>query len=123
MMTALPEAITRAWEADTQAKLGGLMQMAGIDVAEAFSTKRVVDHPWLGLTIRFPFPEVGEGRIVDCMTHPLGQLMFDVDFPSPVPPIHGGSNPYVALKDRPEYHETSHRFFASELLSLGVEVV
>jgi len=112
----LPDALMEAWEPDTQAKLGGIMQIAGIDPVEQFSSKKIKDHPWLNLQVKFPFPEVGNGIIRECIIHPLGRLMFDVFFPNPVPPIHGYGERYeVVLKDRPEHHQQWHRFFAEEL--------
>ena len=116
----LPDAILHAWEPDTQAKLGGVMQMAGLDPVEAFMPRAVKDHPWIGLEIEFPFPEVGRGRIIRCITHPKGRLMFDVEFPDPVPSIHGlAPNFYVALKNDLTYHHQLHRFFGHELKALA----
>jgi hypothetical protein len=116
----LPDAILHAWEPDTQTKLGGLMQMAGIDPVEAFMPRAIKDHPWIGLKIDFPFPEVGRGRITNCIIHPRGKLMFDVEFPEPVPSIHGlAPNFYVALKDNPAQYEQLHRFFGHELKALA----
>lgn len=115
----LPEAILEAWAPDTQAKLGGLMEIAGLDPADAFLPRSVKDHPWIGLEIDFPFPEVGKGRIVRCIIHPLGKLMFDVEFPEPVPPIHGvAPNFHVVLKDKPAYCQQTHRFFGEELKAI-----
>lgn len=112
----LPEAILSAWDADTPAKLGGLMQMAGNDPAQEFRSRAIKAHPWIGLEIEFPFPEVGRGRITACLIHPRGKLMFDVEFPEPVPSIQGlAPNFYVALKSHPEQ---VHRFFGSELKAL-----
>jgi hypothetical protein len=72
-----PDVLLR-WE---QAKLGGWMELAGIEPADCFCVKQIKDHPWIGQTVDFPFPQVGTGRVISCMTHPLGQLMFDVEFP------------------------------------------
>ena len=116
----LPEAILDAWESDTQAKLGGLMQMAGIDPVEAFMPRAIKDHPWIGLEIAFQFPEVGRGKIIRCIIHPRGRLMFDVEFAEPVPPIHGlAPNFHVVLKDNPDCYQTIHRFFGHELKALA----
>lgn len=114
------DVILRAWEHDAPAKLGGWMELAGIDPCDAFRVRKIKDHPWLGLTVKFPFPEVGEGRIVNCLTHPLGSLMFDVAFPKPVPPIQGVAPRFRAvLKYNPAYHQLEHRFFGDELLALS----
>jgi hypothetical protein len=119
-MALSADTILRAWEHDTPAKFGGFMELAGIDPADAFRVRKVTDHPWLGLTVRFPFPEVGEGRIVNCLTHPYGKLMFDVVFAEPVPPIQGIAPRFRAvLKDNPAYHQLEHRFFGDELLALS----
>jgi hypothetical protein len=118
---SLPDPNFEAWEPDTQAKLGGLMQMAGIDPVEAFMPRAVKDHPWIGLEIEFSFPEVCRGKITRCIIHPRGKLMFDVEFPEPVPPIHGlAPNFHVVLKDNPDYHQTVHRFFGHELRAMIV---
>lgn len=114
------DVLLRAWDHDTPAKPGGLMELAGVDPADVFRVRKIKDHPWLGLMVKFPFPEVGEGRIVNCLTHPLGKLMFDVAFPEPVPPIHGVAPEFrVILKDNPAYHQLEHRFFGDELLALS----
>jgi hypothetical protein len=116
----LPDAVLEAWAPDTQAKLGGLMQMAGIDPVQAFMPRAVKDHPWIGLEIEFPFPEVGRGKIIDCIIHPRGKLMFDVEFPVPVPSIHGLAPTFrVVLKDNPAYYQSIHRFFGHELKALA----
>ena len=114
--------LLRAWEHDTQAKIGGYLEMAGIDPTECFNVKRVTGHEWIGLTIDFPFPQIPSGQIVRCLTHPLGQLMFDVVFPHPVPPIHSNGDCTkfeVVLENSPNYHQLEHRFFAKELLALS----
>ena len=97
-------------------KLGGLMQLAGIDPVEEFRVKEIHDHRWVGLEIAFSFPEVGRGTITHCLTHPRGKLMFDVTFPIPVPPI---QNLRVVLKDHPACHCTVHRFFGHELKAIA----
>ena len=115
----LPEAITRAWSSNAQEELGGWIQLAGGDVVEVFASRSISDHPWLGLEVEFPFVEVGKGKITRCLTHPKGELMFDVVFEVPVPPIHGYPGRYeVALKDYPAYHRYEHRFMASMLQNL-----
>ena len=115
----LPDAILEAWKPDTQARLGGIMELAGIDPTEAFMPTGIKDHPWLGLEVEFPFPELGQGQIIRCIIHPKGRLMFDVEFPEPVPPIQGvGQNFHVVLKDNPAYHQHIHRFSGCELKAL-----
>lgn len=110
---SLPDAILEAWPTDALQKLGGLMEMAGIDPSEAFAVRAIRDHPWLGLEVKFPFPEVGKGTIIRCLTHPYGKLMFDVTFPEPVPPILNGQ---VVLNNH--LYTDLHRFFGYELKAL-----
>jgi hypothetical protein len=112
----LPDAILEAWPSDAMQRLGGWMQLAGIDPVEAFRVSEIHDHPWVGLEVTFPFPEVGRGTITHCLTHPRGKLMFDVTFPNPVPPI---QNLRVVLKDRLDCHCTIHRFFGHELKAIA----
>lgn len=114
----LPEAMMNVWKPDMVKNIGGIMQMAGVDTDILF-VRSIVDHPWLGLEIEFPFPEVGKGKIIKCLTHPSGYLMFDVFFEEPVPPIRGTTgNYFVVLKDNPLYHQMTHRYYARELKDL-----
>ena len=71
----LPDAILEAWEPDTQARLGGIMELAGIDPTEAFMPTGIKDHPWLGLEVAFPFPEVRRGKIIRCVSKKLGDTV------------------------------------------------
>ncbi len=89
--------------------------MAGVDLGLQLMPRSIADHPWVGLEVDFPFPEVGRGKVVRCLTHPQGRLMFDVQFPWPVPPIH---NFQVVLVDVPDYHQDTHRFYGFELQRL-----
>jgi hypothetical protein len=114
---SLPDAILEAWSRDAMKELGGLMELAGLDPVEIFASRTIGDHPWLGLEVRFPFPEVGKGKITRCLTHPSGALMFDVTFPKPVPPIHNGQ--VVRIEN---LYCNLHRFFGQELKGI-VEVV
>jgi len=116
----LPDTFLRAWDHDDPQKLGGAIELAGLDFDDLFIPRGIKDHPWIGQTVQFPFPEVGEGKIVNCVIHPYGRLMFDVLFPNPVPPIHGSGpdNFRVVLNARPIWHQMEHRFFGHELKQL-----
>jgi hypothetical protein len=113
----LPDAILEAWPSDSLEKLGGWMEIAGVDAVEAFAARAIRDHPWLGLEVKFPFPEVGKGAITRCLTHPYRKLMFDVAFPEPVPPILNGQ---VVLNK--VLYSALHRFFGHELKELAEAV-
>jgi hypothetical protein len=115
----LPDAILQAWDSVDPGKLGGWMALTGIDPEEVFRSKAIRDHPWLGLEVSFPFPEVGKGQITRCVIHPRGQLMFDVTFPEPVPPIQGAGPEFrVVLQDSPEHYQEVYRFFGHELKAI-----
>lgn len=109
----LPKAILEAFPSDTYQKLGGIMELAKVDLD--FFPKSIKDHPWIGGKIKFKFPEIGKGKIINCLIHPSGKLMFDVFFHEPVPPIYGGK---VVLKDNIQYHQQYHRFLGYELKEL-----
>jgi hypothetical protein len=120
MNKKLPKALMRAWEHDTQAKLGGLMELAGIDVADQFRVRAIPDHPWLGRKVKFPFPEIGTGTVSHCLIHPMGELLFDISFPDPVPPIQGYEGHWeVVLKDRLDYYQQIQRMNARMLYELA----
>jgi hypothetical protein len=114
----LPDAILEAWPSDSLEKIGALMEMAGIDPVEAFRVKAIRDHPWVGLEVQFPFPEVGKGKITHCLTHPRGKLMFDVTFPEPVPAVHNGR----VVRNQNLYCDI-HRFFGHELKAMAEVIV
>jgi hypothetical protein len=123
---------------DIMGKLGGWAAVAGVDLLDTLP-KSVSDHPWIGQTVTFPyFVENGwftDGKIIRCIVHPQGKLMFDVEWPIRCPPIHGsgyrGECGYeVVLKTPPLhrptekdehgclYHDKTSRHFADELLEL-----
>lgn len=116
----LPPAVMRAWDPGTPAALGGWMQLAGVDPAAAFASRPVADHPWVGLVVTFPFPEVGAGRVTGCLIHPRGELLFDVAFAAPVPHIRGRrGGPYeVSAGWQGRSVDAVHRFPAGELADL-----
>lgn len=111
----------RAYDNDVW-KLGGIARIAGVDLEDTLP-KSVKDHPWIGLKVTFPdFKDEGykDGKILNCIVHPQGKLMFDVCFPDPIPPIHHrGSYGYeLVLRDHRRYHEQVHRFFGDEIAAL-----
>jgi hypothetical protein len=115
----LPEAGLEAWDSADPEKLGGIMELAGLDPASVFLPRAIRDHPWLGLDVEFPFAEIGKGKITHCLIHPKGQLLFDVTFPEPVPPIHGTPPHFrVVGKENLDYYQTVHRFYGHELKAL-----
>lgn len=115
----------RAFPARIREELGGVAQLAGIDLEERLP-KSVKDHPWMDCEVTFPaFADDGfvGGKIVRCIVHPLGRLMFDILWPAPVPPLHGHGyrRPLgweVVLRDRPEYQELETRMFGHEIVEL-----
>lgn len=121
-MSLPADVVLEAWPPDTIEKLGGYIQLAGLDLDALFLPRAVKGHPWVGQTVRFPYPEVGEGRITDCLINPRGYLTFDVFFADPVPPIHWRGRPFayeLVLVDNPTYHQQIHRFSGRELLELS----
>jgi len=100
-LTKLPEAMTRIWDNDIPGKLSGWIALAGGDPEEVFACKAIAHHPWVGLTVLFP--GIGAGKVTNCLTHPRGNLLFDVAFPDPVPKL---------------YHAQTHRYFGDELKAL-----
>jgi hypothetical protein len=124
MNTPLPEAVERIWSSDAQAKLGSWIELAGGDVSEVFRSRVIENHPWLDLTLHFPLLEKAGfcniGKVVRCLVHPRGELMFDVRFTEPVPPhqsLHDGY--YIALANSPDHHFTEHRFRAHVLKAVA----
>jgi len=119
----LPNATIRIWPEDALKSFEGLMNIFGIYPDNLFGVRSFENHPWVGLDITFPFPELGIGRIYKCLTHPRGFLMFDVVFPEPVPPIGRNlGNLHVDLVDQKSYHHNHRRFSAFELIELvGME--
>jgi hypothetical protein len=89
-MKPLPDALSRAWKKHAMRDMGGWIELMGGDPYKVFDTsKPITDHPWLNLTIHFPMlAESGwpsEAVITKCIIHPQGELMFDFQFPEPVP--------------------------------------
>jgi len=128
----------RAFPSDVRESIGGWFRLAGFDLEETLP-KSVKDHPWIGCTVTFPcFAENGwfsNGKIVRCIVHPLGRLMFDIEWPVRCPPIQGGGYRgevgwEVVLKEPPEwaeqdrdkygylYHDKEQRYFADEIVEL-----
>jgi len=127
MLTECPLQHT-AFPSDVREQLGGWCQVAGFDLEDTLP-KSVKDHPWIGQTVFFPiFATDGyvDGKIIDCIVHPLGKLMFDIQFPTPVPPIHGhgycGETGWeVVLRTNKDYHQQIHRMFGDEIAELVKE--
>ena len=71
----------RAWHEDTQRQLGGYMRLAGLDPVDIFRSK-AVKHPLIGRRVKLP---MGYAKVIGCLTHPRGRIMFDVVFEHPVP--------------------------------------
>ena len=115
----LPDAVLEAFPSDTYQKLGGIASMAGVDLELTILPRKIVDHPWVGLDVTFPFPEVGTGKIMQCITSPRGHLLFDVEFPMPVPPINEwgpmDGEPGGCEVLRAGYHSPIHRFYGASL--------
>jgi hypothetical protein len=86
----------------------------------------ICDHPWIGCHITFPlFAKDGfvNGVIERCLIHPRGQLMFDINWPKAVPPLHGSGYRgkigwEVVLIDNPNYYEFTTRMFGKEIATL-----
>lgn len=90
----------RAWESDTQEKLGGWMDLAGIDVQAAFMPRRVRDHPAMNQTFDLPY---GRGTVTNVITHPRGRLLFDVDFADGAYKRYFGDELADVLEGKPEH--------------------
>lgn len=107
----------RAFPSDVW-RLGGIAQLAGVDL-ENILPRTIKDHPWIGELVTFPrFAKDGykNGKIMNCLVHPTGYLMFDVQFPELCPPLHYGSE--IVLRDEPKYYQQVHRFSGEELANL-----
>ena len=117
MQDLLPETILKAWESDTPGRLGGLIRMAGKDPANVFGSREVKDHEWIGWVV--DLPGIGAGRIIRSIIHPLGKLMFDLEYDDPVSVVWlEGDGVYIPFQDRPERHETVHRYYGESLLTI-----
>lgn len=125
----LPTAIQHVWERDTPAELGGWIAAAGGDPAEHFGVRPFDNHPWVGLTICFPaFADKGlqRGVIETCLTHPQGELMFDVRWDRPVGSLLYNYRQGYYIHERKDLPDKGryclHRYRAHELWDLA-EVV
>ena len=111
-----------AFDSNIRQDLGGWCQIAAIDLEESLP-KTIKDHPWIGRLVTFPqFVDYGykDGKILNCIVHPLGKLMFDIEYATPVPPIHGYSGHYrVALVNKLDYYQSIVRMFGDEIQELS----
>ena len=120
--------LNEAWKPDTQEKIGGWLELAGIDVQNVFKTRSIEDHPYIGKNIYFKFlDDYGYpciGKVIKCLIHPGGRLLFDLDFSDPIPSIlfPVGSRNEFTLLDGSGYNQEIRRFSIDELQEYGESV-
>lgn len=118
----LPPAPVRVWQVKDRLERARRAERTGTPPDLGPLSREITDHPWVGLDVVFPFPEVGTGVVRKCLVHPRGELMFDVRFPGPVPRVvswcGNGASPggcAIVSGGRRRDHRRGHRYFATEL--------
>ena len=121
--------LSEAWQPDALQNLGGWLELAGIDPLDVFKTGNIEDHPYIGKKIYFKFlDDAGypcEGTVINCMIHPRGRLMFDIQFSNAIPDIlyPVGQRQEFTLIDRGKYNGFIERMVIDQLQNFGMEVL
>ena len=120
------EVLSKAWESNSLENLGGWMELANIDPSQVFRTRNIKDHEYIGKKVFLKeLEEAGYnsvGIVINCLIHPKGRLLFDVDFRQPTPDFFINSQGVNLLTHRKPDCEI-HRVFINELQEHFMEVL
>ena len=121
------DVLSRAWGANAMGDLGGWLELASIDPQETFKSRNIKDHPYIGKRIYFKFLDdagyTATATVINCRIHPKGRLLFDLQFPEPIPDIlyPFGKRQEFTLIDRGKHNGCIERLWINQLQNYGME--